>query len=62
MATEARLDHLPPEPPDLRIGRLLSALHKSGPADHIGCQDGRSPPLNPLLSHGASELFWMGLH
>src|SRR5713226_8986109 len=38
MAAEARLDHLPPEPPDLRIGRLLGTFHKSGIADHIGRQ------------------------
>jgi hypothetical protein len=59
VAGEAGFDQVPHDPPELGVGGFFGPLHKSGIADHIGGEDGRQPPLNPLLSlsHGASELF-----
>ena len=53
VAGEARLDQFPLEPLKLGIGGFLSALHERGIPDHVGGQDRRQSPLNPLLGHGA---------
>jgi hypothetical protein len=31
-----RLDHIPPNPPNLRKGGFLGALHHGGVVDHVG--------------------------
>lgn len=41
MMRKLGVDHLPPEPVDLSVGRLLGTFHHCGEADHIGRQNRR---------------------
>lgn len=57
MAAKAGLDQFSLEQLEFGISGFLGALHERGIADHVGRQDGCRSPLDPLLSHGASERF-----
>src|SRR6185312_15048145 len=50
---QTRLDQFPLEPFEFGVGRFLGAFHERGVADHVGGQDRRQSPLNPMLRHGA---------
>src|SRR6266496_2314852 len=53
VAGEARLDQFSLEPFELGVGGFLSAFHERGITNHVGGQDRRQSPLNPLLRHSA---------